>query len=82
MPAPTTSSIWLGRSSHADGGTPRQIAYCKMWDVSGQLVRDFISVRANGVGAFYDRANPTGGPNGNGMYYNNGTGTFSIGPDV
>ena len=82
MPQPTTNSIWLGRSSHTDGNTPRRIAYCKMWTVDGQLVRDFIPVRVGQTGAWYDRANPTGGPNGNGLYYNNGTGYFQPGPDA
>lgn len=60
LPQPTTNSIWLGRSSHADGGTPRQIEYCKMWTVGGQLVRDFIPVRytdeySQSKGGWYDR---------------------------
>ena len=54
--------------------------------VSGVLVRDFIPVRvgsgANAVGYLYDRANPTGGPRGNGLYPNSGSGAFVIGPDV
>ena len=81
MPQPTTNSIWLGRSSHADGSTARRIEYCKMWDVNGTLMRDFITVRVGQTGAFYDRQNPTGGPNGNGLYYNDGTGSFTLGPD-
>lgn len=35
LPEPTTDSIWLGRSAHADGGTNRQISYCKFWTVGG-----------------------------------------------
>jgi len=49
------------------------------------LVRDFIPVRvgsgSSAVGYLYDRANPTGGPLGNGLYPNAGTGAFVIGPD-
>lgn len=52
---------------------------------SGIIVRDFIPVRvgsgASAVGYLYDRANPTGGPLGNGLYPNAGTGAFVIGPD-
>jgi hypothetical protein len=50
------------------------------------LVRDFIPVRvgsgANAVGYLYDRANPTGGPLGNGLYPNSGSGAFVVGPDA
>lgn len=46
----------------------------------------FIPVRvgsgANAVGYLYDKANPTGGPLGNGLYPNSGTGAFVIGPDI
>lgn len=49
------------------------------------LVRDFIPVRvgsgSSAVGYLYDRANPTGGQLGNGLYPNAGTGAFVIGPD-
>ena len=52
---------------------------------NGVLVRDFIPVRvgsgSSAVGCLYDRANPTGGPLGNGLYPNAGTGAFVIGPD-
>ena len=49
-------------------------------------VRDFIPVRvgsgSSAVGYLYDRANPTGGPLGNGLYGNAaGTDDFVIGPD-
>lgn len=47
----------------------------------GILVRDFIPVRIGTTGYFYDRANPTGGPLGNGLYPSSGTGDFVLGPD-
>lgn len=51
----------------------------------GALVRDFIPVRvgsgSSAVGYLYDRANPTGGSLGNGLYPNAGAGAFVIGPD-
>lgn len=79
MPAPTTPSIWLGRSSHADGNTIRQIEYCKMWTVEGTLVRDFIPVRftdenSQTRGAFYDKVT-------NQLFKNAGSVNFTIGPD-
>ena len=52
---------------------------------AGVLVLDLRPVRvgsgANAVGYLYDRANPTGGPLGNGLYPNSGTGAFVVGPD-
>jgi len=45
------------------------------------LVRDFIPVRIGTTGYLYDRANPYGGPIGNGLYPNSGTGDFVLGPD-
>lgn len=45
------------------------------------LVRDFVPVRVGTVGYLYDRANPTGGPSGNGLY-GSATGTpLAAGPD-
>ena len=56
----------------------------KIWKAN-TLVRDFVPVRvgsgASAVGYLYDRANPTGGPSGNGLYGNSGSGAFVIGPD-
>jgi hypothetical protein len=50
------------------------------------LVRDLIPVRvgsgSSAVGYLYDKANPTGGPLGNGLYGNSGSGAFVIGPDA
>lgn len=54
--------------------------YLKLWN-GDDLIRDYIPVRVGTTGALYDRANPTGGPNGNGMYYNAGSGNFTLGPD-
>lgn len=51
----------------------------------GVLVLDCIPVRvgsgSSAVGYLYDRANPAGGPLGNGLYPNAGTGAFVVGPD-
>ena len=58
---------------------------CQIWDSGGVLIRDLIPVRvgsgSSAVGYLYDRANPTGGPIGNGLYPNAGTGSFILGPD-
>lgn len=52
---------------------PVRMYSCKVFS-SGLLVRDFISVRvgsgSSAVGYLYDKANPTGGPLGNGLYGN------------
>jgi hypothetical protein len=42
---------------------------------------DLVPVRIGNVGYMYDKANPTGGPLGNGLYPNAGTGNFILGPD-
>lgn len=42
--------------------------------VNNTLVRDYISVRKNQVGYFYDRVSDT-------LFGNNGTGNFTLGPD-
>ena len=74
----------LNNDGAAYGQCPMRLYACAIHDGS-TLVRDFISVRvgsgANAVGYLYDRANPTGGPLGNGLYPNSGTGAFVVGPD-
>lgn len=63
-----------------------KVYYFRAYHSNGVIVRDYIPVRvgsgANAVGYLYDRANPTGGPLGNGLYPNAGTGSFIIGPDI
>ena len=62
-----------------------KIYYLKLYDELGALISDFIPVRigsgSSAVGYLYDRSNPTGGPTGNGLYPNSGTGAFVVGPD-
>lgn len=52
----------------------------------GVLVRDYIPVRvgsgASAVGYLYDRANPTGGPLGNGLYGSATATPLEAGPDA
>ena len=79
---PSTNTIWL--LSHSGGASPfNGIAKTRTFKITieGVLVRDFISVRIGTTGYFYDKANPTGGPLGNGLYPNSGTGDFVLGPD-
>ena len=68
----------------AYGTAQLRISAAKIWQ-NGVLVRDFQPVRvgsgASAVGCLYDRANPTGGPSGNGLYPNSGSGAFVVGPD-
>ena len=47
----------------------------------GVLVRDFMPVRVGTVGYLYDRANPTGGPLGNGLYGSATSTPLVAGPD-
>lgn len=47
----------------------------------GVLVRDFIPVRVGTAGYLYDRANPTGGPLGNGLYGSATSTPLVAGPD-
>lgn len=80
----TTNSVYIG-ATHRNGivgGEPfdGKIRYCKLWK-SGVLVRDFISVRKGTVGYLYDRANPTGGPSGNGLYGSATATPLVAGPD-
>lgn len=63
-------------------GTANVEVYAVRIKERGVLVRDFIPVRVGEVGYMYDRANPNGGPLGNGLYPNVGTGDFVLGPDV
>ena len=50
--------------------------------VSGVIVRDFVPVRVGTEYCLYDKANPTGGDNGDGLYHNKGTGAFLGGSDT
>jgi len=45
------------------------------------LARDYIPVRVGQVGYLYDRANPTGGPSGNGLYGSATSTPLVAGPD-
>ena len=86
--APAPRYLYTTANSNGSARTTRarvQLRYFQLWDENDVLVRDFIPVRvgsgSSAVGYLYDRANPTGGPNGNGLYGNAGSGSFTVGPD-
>ena len=73
-----------GTGGAVDGNITGRIFSCRLYGIDNSLplLRDFIPVRVGSVGYMYDCANPTGGPLGNGLYPNSGSGAFTIGPDV
>ena len=81
-----TGALYLFTSAHnLPTAYAAKLYYFRAYDSNNVLVRDFIPVRvgsgSSAVGYLYDRANPTGGPLGNGLYGNAGTGAFVLGPD-
>jgi hypothetical protein len=60
---------------------PLMVYSFKAWDSNGVLVRSFVPVRVGTVGYLYDRANPTGGPSGNGLYGSATSKPLVAGPD-
>lgn len=65
-------------------GVGCRVFSCRFYRLQS-LGMDLIPVRVgsgtSAVGYLYDRANPDGGPLGNGLYPNAGTGAFVVGPD-
>lgn len=49
---------------------------------NGVLVRDYTPVRVGTEYCMYDQANPHGGDNGDGLYHNKGSGSFTGGSDT
>lgn len=69
-----------GTVYYADYPAQMRLYSFKIYD--GQtLVRDFIPVRVGTAGYLYDRANPTGGPLGNGLYGSATSTPLVAGPD-
>lgn len=63
-------------------GVKLRVASFQLWNNSGaDLAFDGISVRVGTVGYLYDRANPTGGPLGNGLYGSATSTPLIAGPD-
>lgn len=69
------TNIPLFKSYHSNYSIAKQIAYCKIWNINGILVRDYIPVRIGQVGYLYDKVSKT-------LFGNNGSGSFVLGPDV
>lgn len=67
-------SLWDGKHTEA-----RIASY--VHSRGGKKIRDFVPVKVDGVGYFYDRANPSGGPNEDGLYGASGVGVLAVGPD-
>ena len=84
--APLTDQLPLWIFAINNGGVhynprvPCRIYYFRIWD-SSVLVRDFQPVRVGTVGHLFDRANPTGGPLGNGLYGSATSTPLIAGPD-
>lgn len=75
-----TSPIYLFACSNGfNVNSHFKLYFCRIYE-GGVLIRDFIPVRVGSSAFLYDRANPTGGPNGNGMYGTTGSGKFVAGP--
>lgn len=84
----TSVGVFRRNRSYNDGmfspGT--RVFYFKIYD-DNTLVRDFIPVRVGTEGCLYDRRgvggmNPDGSPRNDGLYRNQGTGAFVVGPDT
>ena len=58
-----------------------RFASAQFWDADNNLALDLISVRVGTAGYLYDRANPTGGPSGNGLYGSATSTALVAGPD-
>ena len=72
-------ALFAGGSNGGNVGKWR-IAFAKVI-ADSILVRDYIPVRVGSVGYLYDRANPTGGPLGNGLYGSATATPLIAGPD-
>jgi hypothetical protein len=78
---PATATIWLFWANDASSLRGASAIYSFQILVNGVLVRDFIPVRIGQVGYLFDRANPTGGPLGNGLYGSATSTPLVAGPD-
>lgn len=80
LPKQSTLKIFSGTTG-TNGR--RDVWQCKRVEivVGGVTVRDFAPVRVGQTGYLYDRANPTGGPLGNGLYGSATSTPLIAGPD-
>lgn len=70
-----------GVLNYANDKGRNRLYWCKVYE-DGVLTHDLIPVRVGDVGCMYDRACPHGGPLGNGLYMNMGSGAFALGRDI
>lgn len=80
----TTGNINIFRSPNqtsVDGGNGDVKFVAAQIYKSDICIRDFRPVRAGDAGAIYDRANPDGGPLGNGLYLSATSTPLTSGPD-
>lgn len=86
-PGTGNSSMALFAIRNAQGGIETGKCACRYLLIldGDNETHSFWPVRvgsgSSAVGYLYDRANPTGGPLGNGLYPNSGSGAFGLGPD-
>lgn len=85
----TGTYTFTGQSSHtatlfALHRSETSYTYCGKYRLFSAHINnlDLIPVRIGTTGYMYDRANPKGGPLGNGLYPNQGSGDFTLGKDV
>ena len=77
----SSNTLWLF-NDHRQGGMNRQVRISGIKvKKNGTVVRDLVAVRVGTEYCLYDKANPTGGDNGDGLYHNKGTGAFLGGVD-
>lgn len=69
-----TSKFAIFSSTSKSSFTRGKLYYFKVWDV-GTVIFDFIPVRVGTVGYLYDKVSGE-------LFGNNGTGSFTLGPDV
>lgn len=87
QPAPSTPIFLFGscrgpgQESVLSYGSKARVYGCTI-SQGGTMVHDYVPVRVGSAGALYDRANPTGGPLGNGLYLSATTTALTPGNDI
>lgn len=74
--SPPSINWWLFmRNGRLDRAYPAERQSVKIWDKSGQLVRDYKAVRTGSTGYMYDAVSDE-------LIGNTGSGNFMVGPDI
>lgn len=78
-------AIWIFRAAYGISSVAVSPCSARLYSltitVNGTIVRSFVPVRVGTAGYLYDRANPTGGPLGNGLYGSATATPLVAGPD-